>query len=111
MPATIAAVPKLSSRLPAKVKPPGSRLKALPWAALVQAGMAFGERWRSLSEKDRARLSELVRGRVRVQHGRLGQLSAKERVELRKLVGKLDVKGMGRDMLPLFRGAGRRKRR
>jgi hypothetical protein len=110
MPATIAAVPKLSSRLPAKVKPSGSRLKALPWAALVQAGMAFGEHWRSLSEKDRARLSELVRGRVRVQHGRLGELSAKERDELRKLVRKLDLKGMGRDMMPLLRGA-RRKRR
>lgn len=104
-------MPKLSSRLPAKIKPSGSRLKALPWAALLQAGVAIGERWRSLSEKDRARLSELMRERVRVQHGRLGQLSAKERAELRKLVGKLDVKGMGRDMLPLFRRAGRRKRR
>jgi hypothetical protein len=83
-------------------------LKTLPWAALLQAVVALGERWRSLSEKDRARLTELVRGRIR--HGRIGKLSAKERDELRKLVRKLDMKGMGRDMLPLFR-PGRRKRR
>jgi hypothetical protein len=84
-------------------------LKALPWAALLQVGVAFGERWRSLSAKDRSRLTELVRGRV--EHGRLGKLSAKERDELRKLVRKLDMKSMGRDLLPLFRRAGRRKRR
>jgi hypothetical protein len=84
-------------------------LKALPWAALLQVGVAFGQRWRSLSDKDRSRLTELLRGRV--QHGRLGKLSAKERDELRKLVRKLDVKSMGRDLLPLFRRPGRRKRR
>jgi hypothetical protein len=30
---------------------------------------------------------------------------------LRKLVGKLDFKGMSRELLPLTRGRGRRKRR
>ena len=102
---------KSSSKRSPKVKSTGSRLKALPWAALLQAGVAFGKRWRGLSERDRARLTQLTRERLRVQHGRLGNLSTREREELRKLVGKLDVKGMGREMFGQFRGAGRRKRR
>jgi hypothetical protein len=83
-----------------------SRLKALPWAALLQAGLAFGERWRALSEKDRTRLTQLVRQ----SRGRVGNLSARDRDELRKVVRKLDLRAMGREMLPLVRG-GRRKRR
>ena len=83
-----------------------SRLRALPWAALLQAVIAAGERWRRLSDKDRARLTRLVRE----SRGRFGQLSSKERDELRKLVRKLDLKGLGRDVLTPLR-AGRRKRR
>ncbi|MBA3809340.1 MAG: hypothetical protein H0X28_13260 [Solirubrobacterales bacterium] len=87
----------------------GARLKALPWAALAQVAVAVGRRWKSLSEKERARLAELTRE----SRGRLGNLSAKERGELRKLAGKLDLKGLGRELLPLARGgrAGRRARR
>jgi hypothetical protein len=84
----------------------GARLKALPWAALAQAALAFGERWRALSDRDRARVKELLRE----SRGRLGNLSAREREDLRKVVRKLDLKGVGREMLPLVRG-GRRKRR
>jgi hypothetical protein len=83
----------------------GDRLKALPWAALLRAGVVVGKRWRSLSEKERSRLTRLLRD----SGGRLGNLSAKERRELRKLAGKLDLKGMGRELLPLARG--RRARR
>jgi hypothetical protein len=89
-----------------KVKAP-SRMKALPWAALLQAAVAAGRRWRALSEKDRARLTRLVRD----SRGRLGNLSSKERNELRKLVRKLDLRGLGRDVLGPLRGRGRRKKR
>jgi hypothetical protein len=82
------------------------RAKALPWAVLLQAGTVLGKRWRSLSANDRARLAQLTRE----SKGRLGTLSAKERRELRKLVGKLDLKGMSRELLPLARGGRRRKR-
>jgi hypothetical protein len=83
-------------------------LKALPWATLLQGGIVVRERWHTLSERDRARLTELVRE----SRGRLSGLSAKERDELRKLLRRLDLKGMGRDLLPLARGRGRgRKRR
>jgi len=94
---------KRSSSKPSKT----ARLKAIPWAALMQVGWAAGERWRALSPKDRARLSQLVR----TSRGRIGRLSSREREELRKLVGKLDLRGMGRELVPLMRGRRRRKRR
>jgi hypothetical protein len=89
----------------AKPKPQSSKsktahVKALPWAALLQVGFAVGRRWRSLSERDRARLSELVRR----SRGRLHNLSSGERRELRKLARKLDVRGMGDELRGLLRG-------
>ena len=85
------------------------RFKALPWAALAQAVFAIRRHWQSLSEKDRARLSDLARE----SGGRWGNLTAKERAELRKLAGKLDLKGLRRELGGLRRGtsAGRRCRR
>jgi len=88
------------------VKASGARLKALPWAGVARVGVAIGRRWTSLSQKERERLT----GLVRASRGRPGNLSTGERKELRKLVGKLDLKGAGRELLPLVRG-GRRKRR
>ena len=75
------------------------RVKALPWAAVLQAVFVVRRHWRSLSEKDRARLASLARD----SGGRWGNLSAKERAELRKLAGKLDVKGLGRELTGLRR--------
>lgn len=84
------------------------KAKDLPWAVLLQVGALAGTRWKSLSAKDRARLASLVRE----SGGRVGKLSAKQRAELRELVGKLDLKGLGGDLVPLVRGrrAARRKR-
>jgi hypothetical protein len=82
------------------------RAKALPWAALLQSVVVIRRHWRSLSEKDRARLAALVRD----SHGRWGSLNAKERAELRKLAAKLDLKGVARDMAGLARG-GRARRK
>jgi hypothetical protein len=83
-------------------------LSALPWALVARAGVVVGQRWTSLSAKERARLASLVRG----SRGRMGNLSSRERDELRKLVRKLDLKGAGRELLPLMRPGKRgRKRR
>jgi hypothetical protein len=71
--------------------------KAVPWAALLQGTMIVGRRWAALSEKERARFAELVRH----SRGRVRNLSMKERLELRKLAHKLDIRGMGRDLAPL----------
>jgi hypothetical protein len=82
------------------------RLKELPWMAVLQGVVLVGRRWRSLSAKDRARLGRLVRD----SQGRVGNLSRKERAELRKLVGKLDIRGLAGDLASLARGRGRRRR-
>jgi len=78
------------------------RAKDLPWIPMLQLGVAFGDRWRSLSEKERARFASLLRE----SGGRLGSLTSKERKELRKLAGKLDLKGLGGEVAGLARRAG-----
>jgi len=89
-----------------------SRLKstvgAVPWAVLLRGGAIVGKRWTALSAKERAQFAQLVRE----SRGRVSNLSVKQRIELRKLARKLDVKGMSRELLPLVRGGRRgRKRR
>jgi hypothetical protein len=88
-----------------RAKSKQSRAKALPWAMMLQAVVVVGRRWVSLSKKDRAQLTRLVRE----SRGRLGNLSGRERSELRRLVGKFDVNRLGRELLPVLR-AGRRGR-
>jgi hypothetical protein len=109
LPATIASVSPFGSTSKVKVK--GKRMKALPWAALMQAGVVIGRRWRALSSKERDRLARLLRD----SGGRPGNLSEKERKELRKLAGKLDLRGLGRELSALLargrRGRGRRSGR
>jgi hypothetical protein len=88
-------------------KSKSSRLKALPWAALLQAAVVMGKRWRSLSEKDQVRLRTLVRD----SGGRLGKLSEKERKELKRLAGKLEPKSAARELVLIARGRRKRGRR
>lgn len=89
----------------------GRTVRAVPWMTLMQGAIIVGRRWAALSERERARLTQLLRR----SRGRIRNLSVKERLELRKLAHKLDVKGMGRELAPLVlrRGTrrGRRKRR
>ncbi len=95
----------------AKPKPSESKLKrgveSVPWAALLQGSLIVGKRWMALSAKERARLTEILRE----SRGRLGNLSARERSELRKLAHRLDLKGMGSELMVLARGRRSRSRR
>lgn len=83
---------------------PLARLRTVPWLLALQAALAAGERWRTLSERERSRLVGLVRD----ARGWPGNLTAKERDELRRLVGKLDLPGIGRELLPMARKRRRR---
>ena len=83
------------------------RIKALPWAAVLQGVVVVGRRWRGLSAKDRERIKQLLAE----SGGRVNRLSDKQRKELRKLAGKLDLKGMGRELIALRSGRGRWGRR
>jgi hypothetical protein len=89
-----------------------SRLKstvgAVPWLIVARTAMIVSKRWNALSGKERARLAELVRE----SHGRASNLSVKQRLELRRLAGKLDLKGMVGELSSLWRGRrGRRGRK
>jgi hypothetical protein len=83
------------------------KAKAFPWAAILQAVVVVGRRWRGLSPKDRERVKALLAE----SGGRLNTLSSKQRRELRKLAGKLDLKGMGKELMALRAVRGRRRRR
>jgi hypothetical protein len=93
-----------------KVDKPKSKLKgtadAVPWALLLRGGLIVGKRWTALSGKERARFVALVRD----SRGRLSNLSVKQRLELRKLARKLDLKSLSRELL-LLRGGSRRGRK
>ncbi|MFI4984970.1 MAG: hypothetical protein ACHQAV_03165 [Solirubrobacterales bacterium] len=84
-----------------------STVGAVPWAVLLRGGAIVGKRWTALSAKERAQVAQLVRE----SRGRVSNLSAKQRTELRKLARRLDLKGMGRELLPLVRGGARTGRR
>lgn len=85
-----------------------ARLKdALPWTMLARGAIVVGKRWSALTGKERARLATLVRN----SRGRTGNLNTRERAELRKLVRKLDLKGAARELMPLVRGGGKRRKR
>jgi hypothetical protein len=81
--------------------------EAVPWAVVMRGGVIVGKRWVALSAKERARLTELVRE----SRGRLSNLSARQRLELRKLARKLDLTGMGSELLPLLRSEKRSRRK
>jgi hypothetical protein len=74
---------------------------------LFEAAMVTREHWqRQLSPAERERVSILLRK----SKGRPSNLDQRERAELREMLGKLDVKEIGMDMLP-FVGQVRRQRR
>jgi hypothetical protein len=104
-PATIAAVPLRKKNKPATKK--RSRLRALPWAALLQIAVVVRSRWLAVPAKDRARFVELLRE----SQGRAGNLSSRQREELRKVVRKFDLKGAAAELAAIVRGGGKRKRR
>jgi hypothetical protein len=83
------------------------RVRSIPWAALLQGGVVVGSRWRRLTAGERERLQALIRE----SRGRIDRLSAKERKELRKIAGKLDLKGMGQELLALRAVQKHRRRR
>ena len=106
VPATIAT---MSRSMTKRGKGSGAvdRARSIPWAAVLQVLGIVYSRWRRLSDRDRARVMRLMRE----SQGRLTRLGSKERNELRGLVRKADLKGLGSELLTLRRGGKRRGRR
>jgi len=85
----------------------GQRAGAVPWVRLMRGGVLISRRWSALSGKERARLASLLRE----SRGSVRNLKRRQRMQLRKLVRKLDLRGLGRELAPLVRGESRRGRR
>lgn len=83
------------------------KARALPWIVLLESAVAVREHWMRLSAADRARVTKLLKK----SGGRPGNLTTREREELKKLARKLDPAGLGRRLLPLGRSARRGRRR
>ncbi len=89
----------------------GELLDSLPLSELLQGAIALTSRWIRLSAKERSRLL----GLLIESKGVLTRLTPKERKELRRLLGKLDLSGLSRELTGLTRDwrkrGGRRRRR
>jgi hypothetical protein len=85
------------SRNDTKDRPRGAIARRVPWTALLQGGAVVGRRVATLSEKDRTRLIVLLRE----SRGWPGRLDPRERAELRRLLAKLDLAAIGRELAAL----------
>jgi hypothetical protein len=80
--------------------------RRLPIVMLVQTALALRDHWNLLDPKERSELARLIKG----SKGRPGNLTKKEREELRRIVGKLDVLTLGRRVAGFGGGARRRRK-
>jgi hypothetical protein len=84
-----------------------SRIRAVPWLLLFEVARGVHSHvMDTLTPRERRRVSEILRK----SRGRPGNLTKAEREELRQLAGKLDARGLARDLAPRV-VAGRRRRR
>jgi hypothetical protein len=81
--------------------------KAVPWLLLLEGVTTARHHWQRLTPEERAHLQRLVVA----SRGRPGHLGTRDRLELRRLAKKLDLPGLGRDLVPLAGRARRRGRR
>ena len=81
-------------------------IRGTPWLLVIQAAMAARDHWGVLTPAERTDLARLLR----TTRGRPSNLTAHEKAELRRLVGRLDLPGLGKDLLP-FASKHRRGRR
>jgi hypothetical protein len=78
--------------------------RGVPWLLVLEGAFVAREHWQHLAPDERDRLRELI---VKSK-GRPGNLASHERDEVKWLVAKLDVPGIGKEMIPFV---GKRKRR
>lgn len=79
-------------------------IKGAPWLLIIQAAVAAREHWGGLTRVERTDLARLLKN----ARGRPSNLTAHEKAELRRLVGKLDLPGLGKDLVPI---ASKRRRK
>jgi hypothetical protein len=72
------------------------RLRLLPWWLLYELANAASNQWRELEDADRERLRYLL-GKSR---GWPGNLTRRERDEVAQIAAQLDLRRLGRDVMP-----------
>jgi hypothetical protein len=84
-----------------------ARLRAIPWLLLFEVARGLHSHLMdSLSPAERRRVTQILRK----SKGNPANVTPREREELRRLAGKLDLKRLGRDLAPRVI-AGRKRRR
>jgi hypothetical protein len=83
-----------------------SRLRAVPWLLLFEAArLVHSQVMDALSPKERRRVTEILKK----SKGMPQNVTPSEREELRAIARKIDVKRLGRDMVPHVVQHGRRR--
>ncbi len=83
-----------------------TRVRTVPWAILLELGITVRDAWKKLTHGEREHLMSLVRK----SQGRPGNLSARERDDIKRLVRKMEPAALGRSLAPLGRKARGRRR-
>jgi DNA primase catalytic subunit len=85
-----------------------ARLRAVPWLLVFEVARGVHSHvMDTLTPAERKRVGEILRK----SRGNPQNVTAREREELKRLAGRLDLKRLGRDLVPRVVAGGRRKRR
>jgi hypothetical protein len=79
------------------------RARLLPWVLLYELATLASSEWRGLSASERDKLTRLV---VK-SRGWPSNLSRRERAEVKRIVTKLDIQRVAREIVPKVVGRGR----
>ncbi len=79
----------------------------MPWVMVFELAVTLRKHWKRLDPKDRARLTELIKK----SQGRPMRLTASERKDVRRLVGKLEPGSIARSVVPIGRRAAKSRKR
>lgn len=75
-----------------------ARIRAVPWLLFFEAARTVRAHYLDdLSPSERRRVIEILRH----SHGNPMAVTPRERDELRRLAGKIDLRGMARDLAPV----------
>jgi hypothetical protein len=79
------------------------RTRILPWVLLYEIASIAGAEWRGLSSAEREKLARLIAK----SRGWPSNLSRRERAEVKRIVTKVDLHRVAREIVPKVVGRGR----
>jgi hypothetical protein len=79
------------------------RSRVLPWVLLYELASIAGAEWRGLSAAERAKLTRLLSK----SRGWPSNLTRRERAEVKRIITKVDLHRVARDIVPKVVGRGR----